>query len=317
YTVLASRFPAQAAELAAKRTASLAAIEDGQSKIRGLAWGQAVAGAILTWRSTDGISPAPPPYLGGTAAGQWRPTGPAFLPGATPQFATMTPWLIQSPSQFLPPPPNALDSQAYADDLLEVRLMGSVGSPLRTADETDACRFWAAVSGTYAWNATAMDFAVANGYELSDNALLLARLNLAVADSIIGCWNAKYTYSYWRPDTAIEFDPFEPDAGWAPLIVTPNHPEYISGHSSVTGAALAVLIDAFGDDAPFAVESPVTPGWIRNFSSFSDAMSEVADARIFGGIHFRKACVEGANIGGNTVSFILANRMQRLHGEGE
>src|SRR5262245_15490557 len=97
YVVLLSRFPLQAADLNAKRAASLAAIDDGQSEQRGVEWGQTVAEAILDWRSTDGITPSPPPYIGGTETGRWRPTPPLFRPGLVPQFAIMRPWGILAP----------------------------------------------------------------------------------------------------------------------------------------------------------------------------------------------------------------------------
>ena len=313
YAILLAMFPAQAVDLNAKRAASLAAIEDGQSEQRGVEWGQTVANAILAWRSTDGFTPPPPPFLGGNAPGQWRPTPPAFLPGAGPQFATMTPWGIQATNQFRPSGPPALDSAKYLLELSEVWLMGSATSVLRTADETDACLFWNSGSATYLWNHVAIDLGAAQGTDLSENAHLLATLNLAVADALIACWDAKYTYVFWRPVTAIQL--VDPD--WTPLFATPNHPEYTSGHSSASSAAATVLADYFGDNTPFMVQSPAEPGWVRFYPSFSSAVDEVTDARVFAGIHFRAACEDGAILGGNVAAYILENSMGRIHGEGE
>src|SRR4029077_5048564 len=126
---------------------------------RGIAWGQAVADAIWAWRSTDGFSPAPPPFTGGTAVGEWRPTPPAFLSGAGPQFAYMAPWVILSPSQFRPLGPPALDSGRYTSDFLETKSMGSISSSLRSADQTLASRFWAASTATYYWDTIAVSLA--------------------------------------------------------------------------------------------------------------------------------------------------------------
>src|SRR5262245_51255975 len=165
----------------------------------GVAWGQFVANAILDWRSTDGFTPAPPPYLGSNAPGQWRPTPPALAPGAVPQFATMTPWGILSPDQFRPPGPPALGSDQYLRDYDEVRRMGSATSPFRTADQTDACRFWESGSPTHLWNRAALDLLADVDTSLSEKAHLLATLNLAVADAVIACWDAKYHYVFWRP----------------------------------------------------------------------------------------------------------------------
>ena len=150
--------------------------------------------------------------------------------------------------------------------------------------------------------------------ELSENAHLLATLNLAIADAVIACWNAKYTYAFWRPVTAIRL---ADDPGWTPLLATPAHPEYVSGHSSVSSAAATVLADYFGDDTPFVLQSPSTPSWVRFYPSFSAAIAELADARVFAGIHFRTACRDGGILGSHVADFILENRMRRIHGEGE
>jgi hypothetical protein len=315
YAILFSKFPLQADELNAKRDASLAAFGDGgQSMRRGLAWGQFVADAILDWRSTDGFTPAPPPYLGGDEPGQWRPTPPAFAPGAVPQFATMTPWGILSPDQFRPLGPPALDSERYFIDYHEVRQMGSATSPFRSADETDACLFWESGSPTYFWNRAALDLLANADTALSENAHLLATLNLAIADAVIACWDAKYHYEFWRPVTAIRLTD---DPGWTPLLATPAHPEYTSGHSTVSSAAVTVLSDYFGDDTPFLLPSPAAPGWVRCYPSFSAAMDEIADARVFAGFHFRTACEDGKILGSHVAAYILENLMERIHGEGE
>jgi hypothetical protein len=314
YVGLVARFPSQAPDLSAKRTASLAAIGvEGESMRRGIEWGQFVAEAILLWRSTDGFTPAPPPYLGSDEVGKWRPTPTAFASGAVPQFATMTPWGMLSPDQFRPAGPPALDSEQYLADYIEVKLMGSIDSTLRTEDETDACLFAAATSGTYVWNRLAIDLAADHGFELSDNARLLATLNLAMADSVIACWDAKYFYEFWRPVTAIRLE----DADWTPLVVTPAHPEYTSGHSSNYGAAATVLAAYFGEDTPFFLESQADPTWVRFYPNFTAAIDEVAVARVYAGIHFRTACDDAVATSSEIAAYILENLMWRIHGEGE
>jgi hypothetical protein len=322
YVVLLSRFPTQADDLNAKRTASLAAIEDGQSEQRGIQWGQAVADAILLWRSTDGFTPAPPPYLGSDEVGKWRPTPTGFASGLLPQLATMTPWAMLSPDQFRPAGPPALDSEQYLADFNEVKEMGRDTSVLRTEDQTDLCLFAAATSGTYVWNRVAIDLAANDGFELSDNARLLATLNLAMADSVIACWDAKYFFEFWRPVTAIRLEdadgdgnPDDPD--WTPLVVTPAHPEYTSGHSSNYGAAATVLAAYFGEDTPFILESQADPTWVRFYPNFAAAIDEVADARVFAGIHFRTACDDAVATSSEIAVYIMENSMGRIHGEGK
>jgi hypothetical protein len=324
YTILVSRYPAQATDLNTKRAASLAAIADGGKSIeRGVAWGQAVAQAILDWRSTDGFTSAPPPYLGGSDVGQWRPTPPLFLPGLMPQFATMTPWGIGSPDQFRPDGPLALDSDQYTAEFDEVKSMGSVDSTLRSADQTDSCRFWQASTPAFLWNRVALDLIAAGDNDLSDNARLLATMNLATADSQIACWDSKYYFEFWRPVTAIRLadtdgnDDTVVDTTWTPLLVTPPFPEYTSGHSCASSGAATVLAAYFGDATPFTAKSQTNLGWTRSFSSFSGAVAEVADARVFAGIHFRTACAVGVEMGAGVAEYVMEHLMERLHGDGE
>lgn len=313
YAILVRRFPAQAADLGAKRAASLAAIGDGgggQSVARGVAWGQQVADATWDWRSTDGFTTPLPPFLGSLEDGQWRPTPPAFAPGAGLQFATMTPWAIATPWQFRPGGPPALDSPRYLIDLEETRVMGSATSPLRTADQTEACGFWGTMTGTYAWNRVARDLAAERGTDLSENSRVLAMLNLAIADAVIACWDTKYTYNFWRPVTAIRLT----DPTWSPLLVTPAFPEYSSGHSTIGSAATTVLSAHFGEDSRFALESPAMPGVTRFFSGFPAAVAELADARVFAGIHFRTACQVARITGEEVGEYVLEHSMRRLRG---
>src|SRR5262249_105735 len=159
-----------------------------------------------------------PPYLGSDEPGKWRRTPLAFAPGAVPQFATMTPWGIRSPHQFRPPGPPALGSEQYFIDYNETRRMGSLTSAFRTPDQADACLFWESGSATHIWDRAALDLLATRETELSENARLLAALNLAIADAIIACWDAKYHYEFWRPVTAIRLTD---DPEWTPLMSTP------------------------------------------------------------------------------------------------
>lgn len=314
YVILLARFPLQADDLAAKRAASLAAFGgEGKSLKRGLEWGQTVAEEILAWRSTDGFAPPPAAFLGGDAPGQWRPAPPSNAPGLVPQFATMTPWVIESPDQFRPAGPPALDSDQYLAEVAEVAEMGSLNSELRTEDETDACRFWASTGPTVLWDRVAMELAADRDFSLSQNAHLLATLNLAMADATISCWDAKYHYVFWRPLTAIRID----DPEWTPLIPTPPHPEYSSGHSSNSSAAATVLAAYFGADTPFVLVSQANPDWMRFFPDFDSALEEVADARVFGGIHFRAACEDGRAGGTAVAEYVMENLLGRVQGGGE
>jgi hypothetical protein len=244
YAMLIRLYPTQAADLSAKRTASLAAIDDLQPSIDlGITWGQTVADAIWTWRLTDGITPAPPAFFGGINVGQWRPTPPGFLSGAGVNFSYMTPWVIASPSQFRPEGPPALTSDRYTDEFNEVKTMGSLNSLSRTDDQTLFSRFWNVSTASAYWNQIALSLADKRHFSFSKRARLLALVNLAIADAGIGCFEAKYTYVFWRPVTAIPLADTDgnpatiEDLSFTALLITPNHPEYPSGHSCLSGAA--------------------------------------------------------------------------------
>jgi hypothetical protein len=324
---MAHLFPGQVATFDQKRTISLIEISSGpaaehsESIERGIEWGQAVADAIWTWRSTDGFSNVPPPYLGSLIPGAWRPTPPAFAPGLAPQLAHTMPWAIESPSQFRPAGPASLTSAQYAADFNETKLMGSLASPTRTADETLYVRFWASASPADFWDPVATSLGAEHHLGLSENARLLALLNIALADAVIGCWDAKYAYASWRPITAVQLAGTDgnpataADFGWTPLIVTPPFPEYPSAHSCVSGAGARILSNYFGDNTTFSVSSDGMPGVTRYFSSFAAALEEVGNARVFGGIHFRTAIIDGQTLGTNIGNYILGHAVLPVHGE--
>jgi hypothetical protein len=340
YVILVDLYPAQSATLTAKRDASIAALastEKAHSINAGVAWGQTVADAIWAWRMTDGIAPAPPPFLGvqsivGTPAaiGAWRPT-PQGLPnqlpgvsGAGPQFATMTPWVLRRPSQFRLPPPLALNSQEYANDLDELFKMGVYSGSGRSQDQSDLALFWAGNTPLY-WNRIAAQISVERGLSFHENAHLFALLNVSMADAGIACWDGKYRYVFWRPITAIRdgFTPADSDPAWIPWLDffpggTPAHPEYPSGHSTVSGSAAFILAAAFGENTAFSVDSETNPnpGKPRSFASFPDAVAEIANARVFGGIHFRTSCVR-ANTLGRAVADYVSRHAMRATGDDE
>jgi hypothetical protein len=325
YAILIRLYPAQSGMLNQQRSLSLEDIARGwgadrpESIEKGIAWGQTVADAIWSWRNNDGLSKTVPPFIGGSAPGEWRPTPPAFAPGLAPQLATAMPWILKSPSQFRPPAPPALDSAAYAMDFKEAKLMGSATSDRRTADQTAFALFWQAGNPPDYWNPVAISLAAEHHFNFVQTARLLAQLNIAMADSMIGCWDAKYTYASWRPITAIQLADLNtntntvPDPDWSPLIVTPPFPEYPSAHSCASGAATRVLSHYFGDTHAITVTTLTLPGQTRSFGNLAAALDEVADARVFGGIHFRSACNAGQALGMSVGQYVVAHSMRRMN----
>jgi PAP2 superfamily len=328
----------QQAVLDARRNVALLMIgadESSASIASGIAWGQFVANEIWAWRLTDGFSLAPPSYTGGSAIGQWRqtPNAPAAgtsLPGnGYPQFYSMTPWVLTTASQIPTPGPPAISSAQYLADYNEVKAMGSLTSATRTADQTIYSLFWNSATSSYLWSRAAVALIEARNRDRLDkspdnarndvleNARLLATMALAMADAAIGCYNAKYTYAFWRPITAIREDDGNPatvqDPTWTPLFATPAHPDYPSNHSCISGAAGVVLANEFGDNVPFTVESDGMLGVTRSFRGVSDAVAEVKNARVFAGIHFRTATDDGQALGVAVANYVLAHAFQRLN----
>jgi hypothetical protein len=201
----------------------------------------------------------------------------------------MTTWVIDSHSQFRAPGPPALTSAPYTADFNETKLMGRIDSADRSTDETLYSRFWNASTANFFWNQVALNLAEERHLTFSEKSRLLGLLNIAMADAGIGCWDTKYTYPFWRPISAITLaatdgnDFTTADAGWLPLITTPAHPEYTSGHSCVSGAAGRVLSLQFGENTSFSIvsDSPSMAGVVRSFANFTDALEEVKNARIF------------------------------------
>jgi hypothetical protein len=325
YVILADAYPAQSAGLTTQLKASLATLaltESATSISAGVAWGQTVADSIWAWRMTDGFAPPPPPFEGvlgivGTAAavGYWRPTPPLNSPGAGPQFATMTPWVLKLPSQFRLPPPYALNSPEFATDLNETKTMGALSGSPRTADQSELALFWQS-NTPLTWDRIAAQISVKQGLSFKQNAHFFALLNVAMADAVIACWDSKYRYSFWRPVTVIQagLTPTDADPTWEPWLDffkagTPAHPEYPSAHGSISGAAAFVLDAVFGNNTSFTVTSEVRPG-TRSFTSFSGALAEITNARVFGGIHFRTSCVRGEGLGNTVANYVWGHVMR-------
>jgi hypothetical protein len=327
YTTLVSIYPSQKPTFDQDLVASLTSIASGSaaensvSIARGATWGQTVANAILAWRSTDGFTPPPPPFLGGSAPGVWRPTPPAFQPAAGVQFSYMTPWAIQSPSQFRPSGPPAVTSPQYTADFNEVEAWGSIGSPLRTPDQTLLAQFWQSATPNYFFDHAALQLADRHA-TFSEKSRLLAVLDVAMADADIACWDAKFHYVFWRPVTAIQFadtddnPATQADMAWTPFLVTPAFPDYPSGHACLAGAAGTVLANYFGPDSHVSItsDSPAMAGVVRSFSGFAPMMKEVNDARVLAGIHFRTAVDDGRALGVVVAQYVLEHSMLPRNG---
>lgn len=304
---------------------TLATVPNGQAKTDGIAYGRAVADEVLAWRSTDGAA-AQVKYVPGADPDDWQPTFPDYLPALLPQWPNVTPFAMTSDTQFRPPPPPDLTSAAYAAAVNQVKDLGAFDSTVRTPEQTQIALFWADGGGTFTppghWNQIAADVAMARGDTLVQDARLFALLNVGMADAGIVAWDAKYAYGEWRPIDAIRKadqdgnDQTTADPTWIPLLKTPNFPSYVSGHSTFSGAADAILTAFFGDNVHFTsqsdghdgfTEKPLANVITRSFTSFTEAADEAGMSRIYGGIHYSFDNVNGLAAGRALGTYVVQN----------
>jgi hypothetical protein len=302
---------------------ALAAIPEGQAKADGLAWGKHVAEQILTKRADSGYNkPIPGPYSS-NEPGLWRETPPGFRPPVLPFWGHVTPFVMTSPDQFRAPPPPALGSKQYAEETAYVVKVGARDGAGRTEYETLSTAFWSDDLGTATppghWNVIAEDLARRRHLSVPECARLFALLNFAEADAAICCWDTKFFYRTWRPETAIrELDSkLNPNAvprpDFIPLMVSPAFPSYTSGHSTFSAAASRLLERFFGtDDIEFTVTSDGLPGAVRSFKKLSAARDEIGMSRIWAGIHFMADNLEGQKAGVKVADWVFENALQPL-----
>ena len=321
HEILVQLYPSFQSSLDDQLQQSLAQIPDGPHKREGVSVGQHVADLVLILRSDDGSSAGPLHYTFGTAPGQYQSTPPNFP--AQPQFTQwpqVDPFALDSASQFRPGPPPALTSDSYSDAFNEVKTFGVQNGTVSSSDEALRGRFWNGAIQNY-WNEITQTTVLAHGLSTAQSARLFALLNLTMADGVIAFYDAKYTYNFWRPVTAIRAADTDgnpdttPDANWLPEVGnTPPDPSYPGAHAAISAAASAVLKSVLGRDRfGFVVTSEVLPGVERSFDSFSDAAEEATLSRIFAGVHFRFDLTAGHRLGREVAAFVLAHFLKPVH----
>lgn len=320
HDVLVSFFPSQQAALDQDLTNSLNNITDGPIG-NGQAVGSASAASILALRANDGSSPnvsynGPATITPG--AYQLTPNSPTvtnnftFSPGINEQWGTVKPFILTNASQFRPPPPPTVSSfnKTYTLALNQTKSVGTTNSPTQTPAEVEIAQFYKQDAELTA-NEAARDLALSHNLSLASDALLFALVDIAAADSRIAIWDAKYTYLYWRPITALNANPdgtvTNNYQGWTPTIVTPNHPDYPSGHSGTVTAVAEILSSFFGDDNTFTLHTTTAGIPPRTLTSLSQLASENGLSRIYGGIHYSFDNLEGQGVGALVAEFTLAN----------
>jgi hypothetical protein len=297
--VLSQLVPSQLAAIDSAYQAALSPIPAGPEKSAGLAAGERAAAAVLARSAKDGAA-RPESYRPSTTPGAYVPTViPAFS-----QWPQRKPWVMASADQFRPGPPPSLDSESWARDYNEIKALGAKNGSRRSAEQTEIARFWTA-TGPAIYLTVVRSVASAPDRELTRNARLLAIATQAMDDALIAVFDAKYHYDFWRPVTAIRNgdrdgnDATERDPSWTPFIDTPMHPEYPCAHcisASAVGAVLQAEIDA--DPTPtLTTTSATAQGTARSWKTIDDFVKEVADARIYDGVHYRTSTEVGVAMG--------------------
>lgn len=315
HRILVHYLPAQEALIIGPAyDASLLALPDNQATTDGLAVGEQVADALIDLRDGDGFrapvtyTPPNPPV-----PGVWLPT--AVTPPIGPYLGLVKPFALKSGDQFRPAGPPDLLSKRWARDYDEVKEVGGTTSTTRTGDQTLAARFWAEPPVQQA-RGSFRRFVLDQGLDVVEASRFMAMISVTYADALIACFDAKYRYAFWRPVTAVRAgdtdgnDATSAVPAWAPLLGTPNHPEYPSAHSCITPAGGLVIARFLGtDEIDFTVPSLTGLG-DRHFDTVKDLESEVGNARVWGGIHFRSAVEDGSAIAKRTANYVLAHNFK-------
>jgi PAP2 superfamily len=283
---------------------------------KGLRLGELVAQRIFDSRAADG-STGVDAYRPRTQPGVYVPT--ATMVAAT--WPTLRPLVLERPNQFRPGPPVALASQEWASDYNEVKAYGARYSAVRTPEQTETAMFWL-MTGPQAYHPIVRQLILARHMKLVDSARFMAAFAAAMTDAYIAVFEAKYHYEFWRPITAIRNGDIdgnpatEIDPSWQPLDATPMHPEYPCAHCILSGAAAAV-IESYGglrEIHEISLTSPMAPGITHRWSSLDAFTSEVANARIWAGFHYRSSGRVGTAMGREVGSYVAANFAQAQNG---
>ena len=311
--ILTQIYPEQKAKTEETYAASLKAIADGTAKTEGIKLGMEVAAAVQTDRANDGTN-VPDTYRPHTAPGAYVPTTPPLWE----QYARAKPWVLKSADQFRPGPPPALSSAEWAREYNEVKSLGGTKSTARTAEQSEAVKFWGNVNFGPAWQAAARELATKNEMSLADCARLFALLNMGLANAYILNWDAKYTYNFWRPVTAIRNgdqdgnDATERDAAWTSFNPTPMHPEYPSQATYNAVTAVAVLESVFGPRKaiPFTATDVRDAKRTRQFASLTEMAEEQKNVRVWGGVHYWFAIRASEGVAPKAAAYLIENTLK-------
>lgn len=280
---------------------------------RSIQWGRLLAEQVFQWSATDAFGHElfvneklfPISYLPPAGPGFWQPTPPDFTPALLPYFGQCRTFVSTVQGAMPEPPyPYSLDpSSAFYKDAEEVYQTWKTLTP----EQFRIAYHWSDdVPGQTAGPVGRMIQLSLQELQdqrvhLEDAAAILAQVGMALNDAAVCGWLSKYQYNVMRP---IAFIGAHIDPEFRVVLpITPPFPDYVSGHSIFGAAAAGILERWFGASKPVTdrthegLRLPEIVLGTRSFSSYRALAYENAISRIYGGVHFRKACDEGYESG--------------------
>jgi hypothetical protein len=318
YIVALNEFPTKTLEIDSAYQTSITRVPASPEAIAsGVIVGEAAANAVLAARTGDHRNdPELEGYTPISGPGAWVPTPSGFANPQTPFLQFVTPFGYDDPARFRPKAPPALDSRTYTIDYNESKDLGRTTETSRTVEQSATALFWSP-SASALWSANVRS--LASSMDLLTAARFEAIGIAAVVNALIACWDAKYTYSFWRPVTAIRAGDIdgnsetEPDQAWTPFIVTPSHPEYPAAHTSVGASVLGFYTVWFGTDQfQFPLAFKGNGGAVRYYTSVKEIHAEEGNARVWGGMHWRHSTEVGTAVGSKIGKYTATHLLKRL-----
>jgi PAP2 superfamily len=314
YIVALSEFPTKTTTIDSAYAVSIAAVPATPEAIAdGIVVGEAAATGVLAARVGDHRNdPELTGYTPASGPGAWIPTPPAFANPQTPFLRFVRPFGYDDPARFRPRAPRALDGRTYTADYNEIKDVGRATDTSRTAEQSATALFWSP-SASALWSANVRS--LASTMDLLTAARFEAIGLAAVTNSLIAVWDAKYTYMFWRPVTAIRAgdtdgnSETDPDAAWTPFITTPSHPEYPAAHTTVGAGALAFYTVWFDTDQ-FPLDFKGNAGAVRHYTSVAEIHAEEGNARVWGGMHWRHSTEVGTRLGGRVGKYTATHLLK-------
>jgi membrane-associated phospholipid phosphatase len=316
HAVLVALLPTQKPALDAKFQESAAQIGSGPRVREGIRAGESAARRILADRADDDSAAVVAPYQPVPGPGEYQITPPNNPVPVFTGWGRVRPFALGSGDRFRPPAPPTVTSADYADDFAQVKSLGALNSTTRSKNQTDIATFWSSGPVWIVWNRIAQQAAAEHGTGVAQNARLFAQLDVSLADGVIALYDAKYTYHFWRPVTAVRAaaddgnDATAGDPAWLPLSNTAPDPSYPGAHAEISQSAAAALRDFFGSDrAEISLSSDAVPGVVRAFHSFSAAADEASVSRVYAGQHFAFDENAGQTLGDQVGDLVSHSRL--------